>query len=306
VNPEDNVYVDEALLEAGRLWIEPPSTQLALGDTVTVEVRVEGINDLYGAALEISFDPSLLEVVDADGSTTGVEIGEGSCPAPDFVVQNSVDNVAGIINYDVISLNPTPPCNGGGLVAQITFRALAAGSSPVHFNSQLLSNTNAEAINVATEDGAIEVSELTRLNGVVQLQSRTDHSGAMVCVDDGIGSEVCMATGSDGTYEFWLPDGTYTVTATFDRYLDGAHGGVVIASGSPVSLPTVRLLGGDANDDCVINILDLSFMGARFGMSCGDLGWDDRADINNDCNVNILDLAVAGGNYSMTCPVPWP
>jgi hypothetical protein len=267
---------------------------------------VEGIIDLYGAALEISFDPGLLEVVDADGAEPGIQIGEGDCPVPGFVLDNTADNGAGVINYDVISLNPTPPCNGGGLVAQITFRALAAGTSPVHFISQLLSNTDAEAINVATEDGAIEVSDLTTVGGLVELQSRTNHSGAEVCADDGAGQVFCTTTDAAGAYELWLPAGTYTVMAALDRYLDGERGGVVVTTGNPVSLPKVKLLGGDANDDCIVNILDLSFMGARYGMQCGDPGWDGRADINNDCKVNILDLSAAGGNYNMTCPVPWP
>jgi len=306
VNPEDNLFVDEAVLEAGLLWIEPPYAPLPVGDTVTVDVLVGDVSDLYGAALEISFDPTLLEVVDADAAEPGIQIGEGDCPVPDFVVQNTVDNAAGVINYDVISLNPTPPCNGGGLVAKITFRALAAGTSPVQFNSQLLSNTGAEAINVATEDGAIEVTDLTTMEGLVELQSRTDHSGAEVCADDGAGQVACTTTDTTGAYELWLPDGIYTVTVTFDRYLDGERGGVVVTFGTPVSLPKVKLLGGDANSDCAVNILDLSFMGARYGESCGDPGYDSRADINNDCTINILDLTVAGGNYNMTCPVPWP
>jgi hypothetical protein len=70
-------------------------------------------------------------------------------------------------------------------------------------------------------------------------------------------------------------------------------------------LALVTLLGGDTNNDCNVNILDLALVGGRFGMSCGDTGWDARADINNDCTVNILDLAVTGGNFGESCPVPW-
>jgi hypothetical protein len=307
VNPEDNVYVDEAMLEAGRLWIEPAFAPMPVGNTVTVDVMIEDVNDLYGAALEISFDPALLEVVDADADTDGIQIGKGDCPVPDFVLNNTADNGTGVINYDVISLAPTPPCDGGGLVAQITFRALAAGTSPVHFDSQLLSNTDAEAINVATEDGTIEVNDLTTVDGLVELQSRIDdHSGAEVCADDGADHVFCTTSDTDGAYELWLPEGTYTVTVTMGRYLDGERGGVVVSIGNPVSLSKVKLLGGDANDDCIVNILDLSLMGARFGLICGDPGWDSRADINNDCEVNILDLSAAGGNYNAVCPVPWP
>jgi hypothetical protein len=87
-----------------------------------------------------------------------------------------------------------------------------------------------------------------------------------------------------------------------DRYLDSDYMGV----STPATLPTVTLLGGDSNDDCIINIQDLALMGSHYLMVCGDPGWDERADINNDCIVNILDLSMTGGNYLEVCPVPWP
>ena len=65
------------------------------------------------------------------------------------------------------------------------------------------------------------------------------------------------------------------------------------------------LLGGDANDDCVINILDIAFMGARFGMSAVDANFDSKAEINADDSI-ILDITVAGANFMETCPVLWP
>ena len=60
------------------------------------------------------------------------------------------------------------------------------------------------------------------------------------------------------------------------------------------------------NDDDQINIQDLSLIGGKFRLACGDPGWDERADINDDCAVNISDLVLAGGNWHRTSPVPWP
>jgi hypothetical protein len=94
------------------------------------------------------------------------------------------------------------------------------------------------------------------------------------------------------------------VTVEMDRYLD-AHKAFSFASGEIRALGEVTLLGGDTNDSDEINILDLSLMGAHYGLTCADPGWDERADINDDCAVNILDLSVAGGNYQASSPVPW-
>jgi hypothetical protein len=90
------------------------------------------------------------------------------------------------------------------------------------------------------------------------------------------------------------------------RYLDGEKPGQVVIAGGTTTLCQVKVLGGDANDDDVINILDLSFMGFRFGQSIGDPNWDERADINNDGTINILDIVGAGANFNETSPVPWP
>lgn len=72
------------------------------------------------------------------------------------------------------------------------------------------------------------------------------------------------------------------------------------------TMPNVKLLGGDANRDSTINILDLSFMGGKFSLSSTDSGWDPKADINGDGRVNILDLTVAGSNFGQAAPSPWP
>jgi hypothetical protein len=90
------------------------------------------------------------------------------------------------------------------------------------------------------------------------------------------------------------------------RYLDAEKTDVSVVARDTTTLTQVKLLGGDCNDDCVINILDLSFTGFRFGSSIGDPNWDERADVNNDGTINILDIVGAGANFNETCPVPWP
>jgi hypothetical protein len=140
----------------------------------------------------------------------------------------------------------------------------------------------------------------------VTLQGRFDHSGAEVCAWTGPILVNCAFSDAAGDYILSVADGTYDVTVEMGRYLDGEKAGVVVTGGAATTLSGVTLNGGDANDDDIVNILDLSFMGARYLLSCGDPGWDERADINNDCIVNIQDIVLAGSNYLSTSPVPWP
>jgi hypothetical protein len=142
------------------------------------------------------------------------------------------------------------------------------------------------------------------IEGSVVLQGRIDYSGAQVCADDG-GSIYCTQTDAAGAYNFSILKGSYEVTVAKERYLDAEKLNVPVLAGTQTTLDPVTLPGGDANDDCDINILDLSLLGGHFGLSCGDNDWDERADINNDCTVNILDLSLLGGNFGKICPVFW-
>ena len=142
-------------------------------------------------------------------------------------------------------------------MASITFRGLVEGTSPVAFESWLLSNPDGFPIGVETvTDGEIVVIEGGRIEGIVDLQGRTDDSGAEVCATAG-GAPICTTTNSDGYYIVTVPQDTYTVEVEMDRYLDGSKSGVVVVAGNLVTLSTVELLGGDAVEDDVINILAL-------------------------------------------------
>ena len=143
------------------------------------------------------------------------------------------------------------------------------------------------------------------LEGTVDLQGRSDESGAEVCAEQGGAVVDCTTTDAAGNYALLLSDGSYDIVVEMSRYLDAEKMGQVVAAGDTTTLCQVKLLGGDANDDDVINILDLSFMGYRFGLCEGDPDYDVRADINNDGCINILDITGAGASFNETSPVPW-
>jgi hypothetical protein len=68
--------------------------------------------------------------------------------------------------------------------------------------------------------------------------------------------------------------------------------------------------------DGKVNILDLTFVGARFGKVSTDPDWGPdvcnpdylayRADINEDDIVNIFDLVLVGNNFGAIAPSLWP
>lgn len=138
----------------------PATTTIDPGQSLTVEVRVEGVTNLYGVDIHMSFDPSVLEVQDADGNlANGTQISRGSFLAPNhlFVVHEEALNSAGVITYTATMLYPATPVSGSGTVATISFRGKGAGTSALTFTRAALSNQYGEAIAATASDATIVV-----------------------------------------------------------------------------------------------------------------------------------------------------
>jgi hypothetical protein len=102
-----------------------------------------------------------------------------------------------------------------------------------------------------------------------------------------------------------MPGGSnYQVEAMHELYLMNRTSQNLKAL-EPFSAPPTRLLGGDANNDGLIDLSDLTCIGGSFGgapVICGTTG---SSDINADGVINILDLVLVGSNYGLTSPGDW-
>lgn len=252
---------------AGVVSIDPPSLQLVPGTTGTVDIRSDGLTNIYGAQFTLEFDPTLLQAVDADGDPgNGVQIAPGTCPAPDFVVTNSADNAAGTVDYGATQVSPTLPCDGG-VIAFIEFICLDAGPAPVTvpitITSSVISNPDAISLEHTTLHGQIICSTDCSLSGYALPQGHPgDATGVQICLD---GLD-CFSTGADGYFSLVLPDAEpHTLTADFIHHLAAER--TVACGESGMSIETTTLRAGDLNQDGTINILDLVMVGASFGLT---------------------------------------
>lgn len=64
------------------------------------------------------------------------------------------------------------------------------------------------------------------------------------------------------------------------------------------------MLAGDVNNDNVVNTTDFNAFKSTNGKSCGQTGYDGRADFNNDCIVNVNDFNLLRGNFGRTGAPP--
>jgi hypothetical protein len=124
---------------------DPATPSSPYNTDVAVNIYVEDVVDLYAADTRLTFDTSMAQVVDAEDGMAGVQIEPlNSFLVPGWVVRQEADNTAGTLWYAATQFNPTPPANGSGPLAQVTFHPLSYGSF----------NLNFTYVKLATRDGA--------------------------------------------------------------------------------------------------------------------------------------------------------
>lgn len=130
-----------------KLSLVPDAATLPMGGLLTLDLRIDGAEELFGLQLALDFPADRLEVIDADPATVGVQILPGDFPDPGrlFIVENAVNNGTGVISY-AFTLVEGPPANGDGVVARIRFRGRGPGPARVAFREAMLSNANAESL----------------------------------------------------------------------------------------------------------------------------------------------------------------
>ncbi|MBC7265228.1 MAG: right-handed parallel beta-helix repeat-containing protein [Chloroflexi bacterium] len=292
-----------------RVDADPWSTTLALpvgsaisrikvGESKTLDVKIWA-DSLYGLQFIVNYDTAPV-----DKSAHSWASGPWYA---DYIVWDGVtDEGAGTVKFAASQQRDLHPNNvtlSGDEVADITFLGVASGTSTIHFTNIKLADKDANEYPATIQDHLIIVEARTgSIIGVVNMQGRANDSGAGVYVVPGGYSAVTIANGSFTVSD--VPEGSgYTVLAEMARYLDAEKTGVTVTGGGTTDLGTVTLLGGDVNDDDVIDITDLAAIGGQFGNTVDPA--TTPADINYDGVVDILDLVLAAGNYSLSSPVPW-
>ena len=120
--------------DGATVTIDPSSSEVAVGDQTAVDIRVENVADLYGIEVHLTFDPALLEVVDADVVMPGIQVELlNSFLQPEMVVSNNADNTAGTIMCTAMQLMPSLPVTGTGDLVAITFQGNVEELSDIQF-----------------------------------------------------------------------------------------------------------------------------------------------------------------------------
>ncbi len=288
------------------LYIDPPSATTAVSGTLTLDVRVRNVTNLYGVQLNLSFDPAKVEVVDATpGGDVNVQPGDFLQPGA-VIYSNYVDNGTGLIDYVQTREGELPGVTGSGLLARITFHGKGAGTSPVRFTLHKLSDPLSVPIAHDYADGEVVVLGAGSLSGKVILERRVNfpNSNAGATVQAGGQSVV---TGADGRYSFTgVPGGPQQIKITHPSYLPTWRT-VEVSPGGSVTAPDVTLLGGDCTSgQGKVEGADAVAMGLAWEGRPTDARWNGRCDVRDDQVIDVYDFTAVKYNWLKAAPGAWP
>ncbi len=260
------------------------------------DIVARNMPDFKAFDITIRFDPNIVQVVDTDSGRAGVQVQLGTQfrQNNNFIADNTVDNVAGIIRFATTLLGSVV-VNGDVALIEVNWQPVREGQTAVTIESLDLVSANAQPIAVPQIDGAIKVvAQSAGFSGKVILQGRSYNSGAIVTDAEGY----TMQSSLDGTFYVTNSDHVTIKAAGYLRAkleVSGRLAQLGIASNANVAnLGSVVLIAGDMNGDDQINIFDLAYMANSYETT------DPAADLNADGIVNILDIALAANNYELT------
>lgn len=144
--------------------LQPADQQLEVGNIVDVDILIDNVVELSAVDIQLSYDPTVVQVRDDDPDADGVQIRPGDFLSPDFVVDNEADNVTGDIFYAVTQTAPTTPVSGSGRLATARFQAVDQGGCQLIFTVAMLvrvTQEGSEQIPVTAQNGQIVVGEPT-------------------------------------------------------------------------------------------------------------------------------------------------
>jgi len=134
------------------LSIDPTSQTTSTGTTVTVDVDIANVTDLYAYQFDLTFDPSVLSAV---SSSEGPFLANGGST---FFIPGTNDNVDGTVSAtgDTL-LSAVGGVNGSGELAVFTFDATGGGTSTIGIHNETLLDSFINVIADTTTEGAVNV-----------------------------------------------------------------------------------------------------------------------------------------------------
>jgi hypothetical protein len=284
------------------------NSMFCTAESTNVGIGLADITNLFGYQFIVHYDPALVGASASFTNTFFDTRTDASIPA-DW----NANCASGVCKFAASKVEPGAPVSGSGTIAQIQFTGTNPGGFDLTISDDILTDRDSQAMNHTAYSLHLTVCSTASVSGTVSLQGRTTpiNAGQVTLTDLGgiFGPYTTTFDPATGAFTFnsvrVMPGGSYyQLEAVHGLYIGNRTNHFLHALDTFSASPT-RLLGGDANNDGLIDISDLTCIGGSFGgapVVCGTTG---SSDINADGTVNILDLVLPGSNYGLVSPGAW-
>ena len=128
------------------------------GDEFTIAVMVEGVEDLYGLQIGLSWNATLLDYVSHTVTIPIETHSNGVLYEPTLILQDDVDPVLGTYEIAAACIFGAPSFNGSGTVFEITFLANTTGTCVLDIFISSLGDHIAQVVEHTVIDGMVDIS----------------------------------------------------------------------------------------------------------------------------------------------------
>lgn len=111
------------------LRVAPADAEVVVNEITEIALEIVDVQNLYAVDIAMVFDPQVVEIVDADPNTQGIQVALGTFLDPGFVIRNAADNNQGTLRFAMTQVNPSTPRSGSGNILVIRLRGKRAGST---------------------------------------------------------------------------------------------------------------------------------------------------------------------------------
>ena len=132
-------------------FLSTNTTPVPVGDTFTLRLNAEKIDDLAGWQTDIAFDPAVLEAVEVNEGNFLKTGGVGT-----FFLRGTIDNKAGKITK-INSARLSGGVDGTGALLSVTFTAKVVGDTRITLSNLTAGNSSTEAIPLDVPDIVITI-----------------------------------------------------------------------------------------------------------------------------------------------------
>lgn len=281
----DLTFRKTAAVDEVSVTVEVNPSNIIVGETSVVSVELNNVpaSGFTSAEFTCSINPNIAEISGiADAGLFGTDA---------VMVVNGPQNGSFIL---AIAGSNGNKATTSGTVFTFNAKGLQAGQISIECTARVSSGDNT-LVTIPSTPATVNITENGTLAGQVNASKPVT-----IQVYKADNTLVTSATaGTDGTFSFNIPAGTYTVTATAEGFLS-AQGTPTITSGATTTLQTISLLAGDIDNNGVIDQFDAMTVGMSYNTAT-----PSAADLNNDGTINVLDLELLAGNYHKSGALAW-